>query len=257
MLKRIALITITGLMASLAPFMSPPANAVTYVDVVAGDVTVKNGCKDAPIDITGDWLDGEVTVSVLDPYGDEIAYDSFSDTTGVLYLSVSMCDYDAAGTYSVNVDVYDYSDDTMASGYDTFRLTKVKPPAKAKSRILMKRKHQGGKYSWIVAGKLLRNGHAYNRQRVFLAAKIQGDWYKIDAAKTRKGLVGWQFKPNRFRWCFYYKGNSKTKPSVSKVFRTPAGHGRVVARSAAAAESLVQHVAGVPVETPQRHLTRR
>ena len=259
MLKRFCIPLVTALAAAtLSMVGQAPANAVTYVEVSATGVTVTgSACKDAPIDIYGDWVDADVTVSVTDPSGVEIANDVFSDDIGALNLYIPMCGSDPAGTYKVSVEVYDTYDGTEAVGSDTFVLKKVKAPSKAGSRIVTKRKFTAGKtFPWLIGGKLLRSGRAYSHQRVILAANIKGDWYKIDAAKTRKGIVAWKFKPNNTRWRFFYAGNGTTKPSASAVFRTPGrGHGRIGADLAP--ESLVQRVTGTPTTVPQRHVSLR
>lgn len=259
MLKSICLTIIGVLVAGVMTLTVPPANAVTYVDVVATGVTLEGaGCKDAYVDVYGDWVDSEITVSVTDPNGFEIAYDTFYDTTGTLNLYLTMCGSDPAGTYNVSVEVYDYNDGTSAVGSDTFTVKKVAAPSKAKSKITVKREYRPAKvFKWRVQGKLTRAGKAYKRQRVELQARINGSWWVIDAVRTnRRGLVGWEFKPNRFRWRFHFDGNSKTKPSNSDSFRTPWRTGRLTpsTRESLAPESLVEHAVGT---SAQRDLTRR
>jgi hypothetical protein len=258
LLKRLCILLVTALAAAtLSMVGQAPASAVTYAEVFATDVTVKgDACRNTFIDIYGDWSDADITVSVTGPAGGEIDRATFNDATGTLYLQLPMCGSDRAGTYTVTASVSDV-DDTQVVASTTFRLTKVKGTSKAGSRIVTKRAYRAGKtYSWLVGAKLLRKGHPYNRQRVILAAKIHGDWYKIDSTKTRRGIVAWKFKPNDARWRFFYAGNSKTKASASDPFRTPhRGHGRVV--NGVDPESLVQRVTDVSVPAPQRHLSVR
>jgi hypothetical protein len=209
-----------------------PAQAVTYVDIQADNVRLRSGeCVDVPIYVSGDWVDGGITVTVTDPDGYEVGYDYQSDTTGSIESSYYLCGSDTPGWYGVDVTVDDFNDVTAVSGHDSFSLTRIVPVKKA-ARVDRAIRWKSGKHAYLAAGRLTRAGHAYKGKPVEIQARIQGTWMKIDTARTaRKGLFGWWIQPNRFTWRFAFRGDATTRADVSRAFRTPQ-HGRVVARVA-------------------------
>ena len=73
-MKRVCILLVTALAAAtLSMVGQAPANAVTYAEVYATDVTVKgDACRNTFFDIYGDWSGADITVSVTGPAGGEI-----------------------------------------------------------------------------------------------------------------------------------------------------------------------------------------
>jgi hypothetical protein len=219
---------------------SSPANAVTTVDVQpGGTVTVKNnGCKNTHTMVTGDWYDpaatsNEVTITLLDPNGEEVGNESLSnETTGSVDFVFPLCGGDTRpGRYTVVAEATthyaDPASDTTesASGHFAFKRI-VQQSSHLRAKLL---RNKDRVYKFVAAGQLTRAGRAYTHQKVWLQARDHGDWQNIDATRTlRKGVFGWYLKPNPYTWRFWFKGNRTTKADTSKTFRTPHRHGRVV-----------------------------
>jgi hypothetical protein len=229
-----------ALAASLLTLVAPTsATAVTYVDVTADDVTVKyDSCKKSTVTVSGDWdLDvyNEIDVTVRNPHGrvfDTAAF--YDDEDGLVTTGVRLCNGNTQGTYTVEVTAtgYDefYEETSSAVGTASFRYKHV-PKVGSRIRHRVYYRSERPTYKYVVPGQLVRGGKGYADARVVLAARIDGSWYAIDKQRTkRRGFFGWEFKPNAFRWRYYYLGNRSTKPSVSDAFRTPRrSNARVVA----------------------------
>jgi len=227
-MRTLKALLVTAVAVSILTPMSK-AEAVTYVDVQANDVTVAgDNCGDVIIDAFGDWsndVHNDIDLTVHDPNGTMNDSDSFSDDPdGAVRHFSTLCGWDLAGTYDVEVVVTGYDSDfnvtSSASGATTFEFSKA---AKKNSQLVAERDriNQGG-YKWLVAGKLTRAGKKYRHQSVCLEAKSEGTWIEIECFNTnRRGLVAWKFKPSPYTWHFKYQGNDTTKAATSKTFRTP------------------------------------
>lgn len=229
------------LCSALAFALTPSAaNAVSYVDGWANDVTVRyDGCKTTHVQASGDWdLDASnvITVDVYDPDGDWYDGNEFyDDTDGAVSVPVVVCDGDREGRYSFDVEVDGYDDagnETVQQTSGTFRYTHIERATSRLPRRVYPTPHR--KYKYVVPGRLLRNGHGYGDHRVIVEARVGGYWYEIDRQHTSKrGYFAWQFKPNRFAWRYVFTGDDRTKPTKSEKFRTPfKGSGRVATGSA-------------------------
>ena len=227
-----------ALVAPLLALVAPTSStAVTSVAVEAANVTVKyDSCKRTTVTVTGDWNvdpSNEIDVTVRNPHGR--VFDSqtfFDDTDGVVSMKVRLCNGNSQGTYRVEVVATGYDElGTETSTAEAATSFKYKHVPKARSRIRYRVDYQASRptYKYVVPGQLLRAGRGYARSRVVLAARIEGSWFAIDKMRTRKrGVFGWQFKPNNIRWRYYYLGNRSTKPVRTTTFRTPR---RVSARA--------------------------
>lgn len=228
-----------------APLLSvagaSPAEAVTTVDASATDVTVRyTGCDTATVEVQGDWtadVYNEIQVVVRSPAGRQVDSETFyDDYTGYVSTQTKLCADDRPGTYRVEVVAigYDesYVETSRIEGAASFEYTYV-PKARARFPHQL-RYYPGRAFKYVVIGRLMRAGHGYRDARVILAARIDGDWYRIRASRTNgRGFVGWEFKPNNLRWCYYFPGDRRTEPAVTDVFRTP-NRGRAIARPAPA-----------------------
>ena len=216
------------------------AHAVTTVSVSVNKnkITVGyNQCKKITVTATGDWASDTfgnmIDVAIYDQRGHWYDGDLFlDDLDGVVTKSFKVCGDDGkSGKWRAVVEVDGYAGappytQTFAEGSDTFKVTQK--PRKGSHLSIHKKRVNDGAFKWQVLATLTRAGHPYANQRVYLEADILG-WIVLDSAKTtKKGLVGWSFKPNGVRWRFTYEGNNKTKPSISAGFYTRQP-GRVVA----------------------------
>jgi hypothetical protein len=227
-----------ALVAPLLALVAPTSStAVTTVSVEAADVTVKyDACKRTTVTATGDWNvdpSNEIEVTIRNPHGG--VFDSrtfFDNADGFVSMRVQLCNGNSQGTYSVEVVATGYDElGEVTSTAEATTSFKYKHVPKARSRIRYKVDYQASRptYKYVVPGQLLRAGRGFARTRVVLAARIEGTWYVIDKMRTRKrGVFGWQFKPNGVRWRYYYLGNRSTKPVRTATFRTPR---RVSARA--------------------------
>ena len=209
-----------------------PAQAVTDVDVQANNVRLRaDDCRAVPIRVSGDWTDGEIDVTVTNPAGSQVAQEHFSDATGLVVSSYTVCGRSARGWYTVTADVVD-GDTTTASGSDTFSHTRV-VPAKKVSKVDRTVRWKKAKHQWLAIGRLTRAGHGYTGKPVEIQARIQGTWMKIASTRTiRNGKFGWWIKPSRFTWRYVYQGDATTRGDVSPTFRTPH-RGKVLVRAGA------------------------
>lgn len=228
---------------SLLSLVGPTANAVTYVDATARDVTVRyNDCKTTTVNVTGDWdtdAYNEIRIVVRTPgnrwFDEKTVYDDYD---GSVQMNIRLCDEDRSGDYGVKVVAigYDesYEEVSRVESETSFEYTYI---AKKKTRIrhrVVQTPNQP-RYKYAVPGRLVREGRGYKGERVLLVVRIAGDWYKAGAMRTRRhGYFGWQFAPNAFRWRYFYRGNRSTEPSVTDIFRTPRRtSGRAAARTGA------------------------
>ena len=241
MLKpKVLLVTIlTTSMLALAP----AAEAVSYVEIDVSDVTVPyGGCRDAVIDVYGDWetdVHNDIEIDIYDPAGDFYDEGFFQDDTdGQVRYRTTLCgDYDLEGRYAVDVTAtgydenYEVTSSVQSSSSFTFR---EKDRKNSRLRLGVRRVNHG-KYKWLAVAKLTRAGKVYRHHPVCAEIKYDGGWLSIDCTKTnRRGLVGWEFKPNRLRWRYHFEGNATTKPSATRTFRTPRpGNARLVSERVA------------------------
>jgi hypothetical protein len=231
-MRLVRLAAVTSAVPMLIGALTPPANAVTFVDVSAKDLVVRyDDCKKTPVSVSGNWnadTYNEVRVTVRGPGGRLVTSRTFyDDADGSVQMSARLCNGDKQGTYGVAVVAIGY-DETMtetsrADGSTTFEYDHI---AKARSNIRHKVVYDASRptYKWIAGGRLLRKGRGYSDARIILASRIGGDWYKIDAARTsRRGYFAWKFKKNNLAWRFYFLGDRKTKSIRTQTFHTSSG----------------------------------
>lgn len=247
-----ALAVILGLVGVTAP----RANAIDDLSVStwANDVTVYKGgrCKHVTVRAEGDWslyATSEVRVRVRTP-GDKLFYsvDVIDNATGEIRRDFRMCFSDPGGRYEVTVSATAFDDaDVRHTGSDTssFRVDKVIPKKGSRLAERHGRISGEGRYKFVAVGTLFRSGELYPSRGVWLVAKIGTYWYKIDRQRTGRrgegrGRVAWLFKPNDYKWAFYFAGNSTTKWSASDPFRFPRAARLAPQQALAEREALVK-----------------
>ncbi|WP_183098639.1 hypothetical protein [Nocardioides pelophilus] len=250
-------VVVTALFVSGLSAIGSIASAVTSVDVLASNASVIGGkCDWAKIRVFGDWdADpyNDITVNVLNPGGREVdSIYSENNYRGRVITYVRLCGrQDRPGTYKVNVFVrgYDENHELASRARDsvTFEFKKTPILNSTVRRDVDYRPHKRV-YKYVVIGRLLRAQKGWRGQRVELQAYIRGaGWLVIDTQRSRRrGLFGWEFKPNRYVWAYVYQGNRTTRWDSSPNFRTPR---RVGARETASA-----HVSGA--DDPSQLVTR-
>lgn len=232
-LYRLLALAIAG---ALLPLVVPAtASAVTSVQVSARDVTVRySGCAWTSVRVTGNWRShahNEIRIVVKTPAG--WVFDQMTvrdDPDGVVTRRVRFCDDDRAGVYRVQATAVGYDQNhTVVSKAQKWTSTKFTLIPKKKSAIRHRVIYKPSRpvYKYLVPGQLLRQGHGYKGQRVLLLAWIIDGWYEIDATRSgRRGIFGWEFKPNNFEWSYYFWGNGSTEESATGVFRTRGRYAR-------------------------------
>jgi hypothetical protein len=114
------------------------------------------------------------------------------------------------------------------------------PTTIAIERAITRARVNRGNYKWKLVGDLSvidAPPRVDRGKKVWLIARIDGYWYDIDSAyTTRKGKVGWFFKPNAYTWSMCFEGtyDKRVRGTCGRNWRTP----RPSARSLRALESV-------------------
>lgn len=243
-MRKIILIMTLGL-ASLLTDTALPTTAFAVDDLrvhaSAADVTVRKGsCSTAHIHGFGNWSatdNATVSIVVRTPRGRKFREFEFGNSTGSFDRSVRMCYAATPGVYSVAVSVTLPDTAQSARTSTSYRMTRVIPKKRSRIAVRTGRITGQGQYKYAAFGTLYRSGNRYPGQRVWLIARANRGWVKVDSAVTgrngrRRGLVGWYFKPNTTRWALWYAGDAHTRPSASDPFRFPGGREQTAARLA-------------------------
>lgn len=135
--------------------------------------------------------------------------------------------YKTAATVTQYVDGVKVDEQTATGYYQVFKQKRSRLPIN-RSRI------NRGAYKWKLVGDLsvVDAPPRYDRgQRVELWARVDGYWFAIDSSRTtRKGKVGWIFKPNRYTWSMCYDGTAdrRVRGTCGGNYRTPRPSGRAL-----------------------------
>lgn len=238
---------ILAIAVGLATLVAPaPAQAVTYVDVYADNVTVpNNSCRDTTITVSGDWSGyyNEVEIVIYDSYGDQIwsdyNYDYEGDSGGWFDFYYTACDGEPGGWYTVDVTVTEYDESYTVIGTmsaDTeFKVTHRQPRPKKRSTVSLReyeRYNQGPWYSAATGDlSIAKAPPRWDRRKpIHLWVRIGEWWFDVDSQRTnRKGKASWRFKgqANQYTWSMCYHGSRRVKPDCSRNFRPSRGSARM------------------------------
>ena len=234
-------VVVMAVFASTLSLAGGAANAVATVEAHASTASVIGGqCDSAKVRVFGDWASdayNDITVNIFGPRGGLVKNAYFENSyRGRVITYVRLCGRrDLPGTYVVKVFVHGYDENykRTSSARDSVTFEFKKTPI-LNSTVLRKVDYRPQKpvYKYVVFGRLLRAQKGWRGQPVELQAYIRGTgWLVIDRQRSRRrGLFGWEFKPNRYLWAYVYQGDRTTRWDSSPSFRTPR---RVGARDAA------------------------
>ncbi|GAA3809409.1 hypothetical protein [Nocardioides panacisoli] len=206
------------------------ASAVDDLRVHASvpDVAIPKGhCPGTVVHGFGNWSaadDPLVTIDITQPDGTDFRQIQLGGTDGSFDEPIQLCYGAEPGIYVVDVTVSLGTTDQTATVETSFRMTRIHQKS---SRIPVRtgRIRHDDPWKFGALGRLYVAGRPKADQKVWLVARGDSGWVKVDSGRTEdgryRGFTYWKFKPNPYRWAIWYGGNERVRSTYSDPFHFP------------------------------------